>query len=89
MSADNARLLSLRRAVLRYLYERQGLALTASHITHSLNQDGTDYTPEEVTDSLRLLEGLEYVATTHDPLGPGIKRHQITAAGILFAESGK
>jgi Fe2+ or Zn2+ uptake regulation protein len=77
----------IRHAVLGHLYERQGLALTAKHITESLNDEGTKYTPEMVSNAIGLLEGLGYVTTSTDPLSPQLKRHQISAQGILFKEA--
>lgn len=80
------RLLAIRRAVLRYLNERKGLAFKAAHIAEAVNFDGTDYTLPEVNDALTTLELLKYVQTKADPLSPGLIRHEITGPGILFFE---
>jgi hypothetical protein len=74
-----------RHAVLRYLAERQGLALSLPAIAAGVNHDGHDFETAEIKDAIAFLEGLEFIDSAHDSLG-STKRHKITSAGVLHAE---
>lgn len=81
----NKRKETARHAVLRYLSEREGLALSLAAISAGVNHDGHDFDTAEIKAAIDFLEGLEFIDSTTDSLGT-TKRHKITSAGILHQE---
>ena len=76
---------NIRRAVLKFLYERNLTAHMSAPIRSRLVADTWDVSVEDVQGALNFLESKKYCSSATDPLGSD-KSYQITAEGTLFYE---
>ena len=81
---DPARNSEVRKEVLAYLAERQGVSQTSATIHRRVNREN-NFTIAEVESALTFLEGMDLVEHEVDSLG-ATKYWQATSAGVLHAE---